>query len=172
MKMRELEIKINEKVAELKLNTKEKQTYYEDLARQVLNIVRDIVKLELFGQRSENIYVTTYKGNVVVKTYFNYNDIVIKVKRTKGDKVYNYGSTQYYYINKVEVDYYNMNETIDKWYATNKRLDDEKHQEDTDKMNTFIKFLQDKNMTAEEFELYDNIYRKYKYKIMKLLEKE
>ena len=43
MKMRELEIKINEKVAELKLNTKEKQTYYEDLARQVLNIVRDIV---------------------------------------------------------------------------------------------------------------------------------
>ena len=172
MKMYELEQKINEKIVELELNTKEHQTYYDDVTRQLINIVRDIVKFELFGLKGENIYVTTYKGNVIIKTYFGFNDITVKVKRIKGDNIYKYGSIQYYYLNKVEVDYPNKKETLKKWYDTNKKLYDEKNQEDTDKINSFINFLQDKNITLEDFELYDGIYRKYGYKIKRTLEKE
>lgn len=172
MKMYELEKKINEKLEELGLTKKENQTYYEDVARQVSSVVRDIVKFELFGQRGDTIYTTTYKGNVIIKTYAGFKDIVVKVKRIKGDNKYVYGRIQYYYLNKVEIDYPNMKETLDKWYDTNKKLEDEKNQAEKDKINTFIKFLQDKDMTLEDFELYNNIFKTYSYKIKKLLKKE
>ena len=172
MKMYELEKKINEKLEELGLTKKENQTYYEDVARQVSSVVRDIVKLELFGQRGDTIYTTTYKGNVIIKTYAGFKDIVVKVKRIKGDNKYVYGRIQYYYLNKVEIDYPNMKETLDKWYDTNKKLEDEKNQAENDTINTFIKFLQDKDITLEDFELYNNIFKTYSYKIKRLLKKE
>ena len=161
MKFIDFEKKINERVKELKLDTIEKQTYYDYITDEVAKIVKEILGEEFTANEFITIYVTTHRGNVVIKAYDDTNRITVKVKRVKGEQIYKYGFIQYYYLNKVEVDVVDKQETLESWYKTNRDYDIKQKQEVVDKVDTFITFMQDKQLSLEDFEKYYGIYNRY-----------
>lgn len=172
MKFKELESKINEIAEEKGYTKKESRLSNRELTSKIESIVYMLLKTAYPRLFFNGLYVTSYKGKVIIR-FGRYTDVDIKIKKIKGDKEYHYGFTQYYYVNNIEIDVSNKNSSIESYHK--KDLEYQKSRKEYKNKNVlkFKKFLNDKQLTYDEFMEYYNLYKDNWYEIeRKLVYKE
>lgn len=172
MKIKELELKLNEFIADEKLNTLEKQSLQYNLITEIETEVKKL--LMPYGL---NCLVISKRNHIVITDKIAYPvenawvDIVVKFK--KGTEHSRYYYTQYYYVNKIEViaKAPNMETLTDVkrvMEETNAKLEQLKQT----RINDLKNFMNSKNITFEEMSKYTELFKKYRYILQKEINKK
>ena len=163
MKIKELELKLNEFIVKEKLNTLERQDLQYNL---IVEIEREVTRL--LNAYGKNYYIVAKRNHIVITDNLSYPienawiDIVIKYK--KGTEHSRYAYTQYYYINKIEVagktPDINSTEDVEKKIEENNKKSEKAKQAQIKELK---EFMQTKNITINEMNKYTELYKRYKY---------
>lgn len=158
MKLKVLEKMINERIEN---ELKEEMSFY-DTTNKVERIVSEIIKES--GWRDKNIYTSSgygTRGNIQLRYSGDNATIEIKVRRKKGDYRYEryYGYTQYYFVNKVEIEETDLYDSIQGFIDYIKECKKAHEEYKIEKKKNFMNKMEELGL---EFKDFVDLYKTYK----------
>lgn len=168
MKFKELEEQINKIAIEKGYNKKENQMTHRELVNKTESIVYVLLRDKYPRLFYNGLYVTTYRGDIIIK-FGTYRNVKVKIRKIKSDKKFNRGFEQYYYLNKLEIDISNKNSSVESYHKDDLKYQKAKAEHKNNNIDKFKKFLVDKQLTYDEFMEYYDLYKANWYEIEKQL---
>ena len=149
MNLKELEKQVNIEILQKGLN----ENY--NIMWKSLGQVKDIINkiLKDFFTENTKMYITEYKGNLVIKSTETRNEIVIKVKKKRSKEEYKVGVwtwAYYWAIQEVEIADDEI-KSLDEFVAKNKEIVADRIAENKADKEKFEKSLEKFNMNFKEF---------------------
>lgn len=149
MNLKELEKQVNIEILQKELNGK-----YDIMWKSVGN-VRDIIDkiLKDFFTKNTKMYITEYKGNLVIKSTETREEIIIKLKKKRSKEEYKVGVwtwAYYWAIQEIEIvdDEF---KSLDEFVAKNDEIVADRIAENKADKENFEKSLEKFNMNFKEF---------------------